>query len=79
MGTDRIEQSVREEQRVWSGSFLDLPRGTFLSLNILNKEADAASPQDETRQGREQPQAECTKAKDMPPSPTRRLAGEGAW
>ena len=79
MGTNRIEHRVREEQRVWGGSFLDLPRGMFLSLNILNKEANAASPQDETRQGREKPQAECIKAKDMPPSPTRRLAGEEAW
>ena len=62
MGMNRTERSIQEEQRVvvggWrgrGGTHLDLPRGMFLSLNILHKEGNTALPQDETWQGRQKP------------------------
>lgn len=59
MGMNRTERSIQEEQRVGmgvgGGTRLDLPRGTFLSLNILHKEGNMALPQDETWQGRQKP------------------------
>lgn len=40
MGMNRTGSSIQEEQRVVMGgrTHLDLPRGMFLSLNILHKE-----------------------------------------
>ena len=62
MGMNRTERSIQEEQRVvvggWrgrEGTRLDLPRGMFLSLNILHKEGNTVLPPDETWQGRQKP------------------------
>lgn len=42
------------------------PGGMFLSLNIVSKRANTASPQGGTWRDSEKPQAECIRTKDVP-------------